>query len=91
MGIVGYAVVGSIPSIVMGASFGVLLMISSLLMFLKNRFGTLLATLLTLFLTGFFAIRYSMTQSLMPALLAVLSGAVLIILLLQYVRWKRTL
>lgn len=89
LGLVGYAVVGSIPSVAMGAGFGLLLVLCSLLMFMEKRIGTFLATLLTLLLAAFFAIRYSMTRGLLPALLAVLSGAMLIILLLHHAKWKK--
>ncbi len=89
LGIVGYKVAGSIPSIVIGSGFGFLLMICSLLMFLKKRAGLICSTAITLLLTAFFAYRYSTTRGLMPALLAVLGGAMLVFLLLHCARWKR--
>lgn len=89
LGIVGYSAANSVASVVMGSGFGFLILICSLLMFQKKRIGLLLATLLTLLLTGFFAYRYSTTQGLLPGLLAVLSGAMLITLLLHCARWKK--
>ena len=90
LGLVGYVIAESIPSVVMGGGLGFLLMVCSLLMFLEKRIGLFIATFLTLLLTSFFAYRYTMTKgNLMSALLAVLSGAMLIILLLHCARWTK--
>lgn len=90
LGLIGYIIAGSIPSVVMGSGLGCLLMICSLLMFLEKRIGLYIATFLTLILSSFFAYRYTMTKGdLMSALLAVLSGAMLIILLLHCARWTK--
>lgn len=90
LGIAGYLEAGSIYSFVAGATAGVLLVICSALMFMNKRIGLLFATLVTLLMTGCFAYRYSVTHGLLPALLAVLSGAMLIMLFLHYAHWKRS-
>ncbi len=89
LGYLGYSKGGSEISLYAGCGFGALLVLSSLLMFFKIRFGSYAALALTLALTALFAIRYSMTAKEMPAILAVLSAAVLLFLLAKAVKWKR--
>lgn len=89
LGYMGYYQAGSLISLYSGVGFGVLLVLSSILMFFKYRFGSYSALILTFALTGTFAIRYSMTHHGLPAILAVLSGGMLLFLLVRVVHWKQ--
>lgn len=89
LGYLGYHQAGSIVSLYAGVGLGSLLTISAVLMFFDLLFSAYTALLLTLLLTGTFAIRYSVTQKGMPAILAVLSGGMLLFLLARVVNWKR--
>ncbi len=89
LGLIGYLMANSLPSLIMGSGIGFLLLLCAILMFLGKRIGLILATILTLLLAGFFAFRYSLTKALFPALLSVLSGAMLIFLLFHLARWKK--
>src|SRR5579872_226557 len=88
LGYMGYSQSGSMISLYVGGGFGVLLVISSILMYFKMRAGSYAALVLTLGLTATFAIRYSMTGKGLPAILAVLSGGMLLYLLARTVHWK---
>lgn len=89
LGYWGYHQAGSIISLYLGSGLGGLLVLSSLLMFGGYRFGAYAALILTLLLTATFGIRYSMTHKEVPAMLAVLSGAMLLFLLAQSAKWKK--
>lgn len=89
LGYLGYHNTLSIVSLYAGVGFGALLIICSILMFFKHPFGSYAALFLTLILTGTFAIRYSITHKEVPAILAVLSGGMLLYLLARVVQWKR--
>jgi uncharacterized membrane protein (UPF0136 family) len=89
LGYWGYHKGGSITSFYAGGGFGALLVLSSLFMFAQKRFGAYSALTLTLLLTGLFGIRYSITHKNVPAILAVLSGAMLLFLMAQTARWKK--
>ncbi len=89
LGWMGYQKGGSVVSLYMGSGFGALLILSAILMFFKIRFGSYAALFLTFALTATFATRYSMTHKQIPAILAVLSGAMLLYLLTRVVPWKR--
>jgi uncharacterized membrane protein (UPF0136 family) len=88
LGVVRYFLEDSTHSLIMGSGIGVLLLICAIMMYKGKRIGLILATGITLLLASFFAVRYSMTQALFPALISVLSGAMLIFLLLHLARWK---
>lgn len=88
LGYLGY-VQGSPISLYAGAGFGILLVIASLMMFAGKKFGFYSALILTLALTAVFATRYSLSGKELPAILAVLSGAMLLFLLAQSAHWKR--
>lgn len=88
-GYIGYEIGGSLISFYLGAGFGALLILSSILMFFQLQAGSYSALLITLALTATFAIRYSKTQAQVPAILAVLSGGMLLFLLTRVVRWRR--
>jgi uncharacterized membrane protein (UPF0136 family) len=89
LGTYGYYVVGSLPSLVAGVGSGIFLLICSILIFRGKRGGVYGALLLTVLLTGIFSYRYTITEALFPASMAVLSGAMLIFLLVQVAHWKR--
>jgi uncharacterized membrane protein (UPF0136 family) len=89
LGYMGYQQGGSIVSFYMGGSLGALLVICSLLMFARIHFAAYGALFITLALTGTFAIRYSLSGKSIPAILAVLSGGMLLFLLAQSARWKK--
>lgn len=80
---------GSQVSLYAGAGFGALLIISSLLMFAGWKVGSYIALAITLALTVVFAIRYSATGKSVPAIMAVLSGAMLLFLLAKLARWRK--
>ena len=88
-GYLGYAQGGSQVSMYSGLGFGVLLIISSVLMFFELQFGAYASLILTLCLAGTFATRYSISGSGLMATLAVLSGGVLLFLLGKTIHWKR--
>ncbi len=89
LGYMGYYQGGSMISLYVGGGFGVLLVISAILMLFKMRAGSYAALVLTFGLTATFAIRYSMTGKGLPATLAVLSGGMLLYLLARTIHWKR--
>lgn len=81
-GIMGHIKAQSTVSLIMGVSFAIGLGLGAWLMFKSNKAGYFLSLLLTLTLGAFFAYRYSLTQSFMPAgLMCILSALVLIILI----------
>lgn len=90
LGLLAYQKSESRISLYMGLAFGFLLILCALLMFAKNRFGGYAAVLITLLLTGTFAYRYTVVQKPVPAILAVLSGGVLLFLLFHMVRRKKS-
>lgn len=89
VGYIGYHQGGSKISFYMGGSLGSLLVICSLLMLAKINFASYVALFTTLILTSTFAIRYSLTGKSNTAILAVLSGGMLLFLLAQSARWKK--
>lgn len=89
LGILGYYKGGSPASLYSGGSFGALLILSAIFMFLKKRFAFYAALFLTAALAVTFVIRYSVTGKQMPAILALLSGAMFLFLLTRAVKWKR--
>lgn len=89
LGLWGYVQSGSAISLYTGCGFGILLVISSIFLFYKVQFGAYAALILTFGLTATFAIRYSMTGKGIPAIMAVLSGGMLLFLLARTIRWKR--
>lgn len=80
-GVIGYAQAHSLPSIIMGAIFGILLLYSSYGIYKKCKFSYFLALGLTLFLTIFFAYRFYHTGALFPAGFMALVSFVVAILL----------
>lgn len=88
LGFYGYIQSASKVSLYAGAGFGGLLILSSIAMFANQKWGGLIALALTLSLTAIFAYRYSITTKAIPAILAVLSGFMLLFLLSQATSWK---
>ena len=80
----------SFISLCMGGGFGLIIIASAFLLFPKKKLGIYSSVIVTLILCGTFAVRYSMTHLTLPALLAVLSGGMLIFLLAQSTKWKST-
>lgn len=73
---------GSTASLVMGTFFGALLIIASLGMFKRRKWGVYGALILTLILDGFFTYRYFLSLKFMPpGMLAVVSLGVMILLI----------
>ncbi|MBU6382907.1 MAG: hypothetical protein KGQ49_01660 [Verrucomicrobia bacterium] len=82
LGWIGYFKGGSLVSLVMGVVFGALLIVSALLLFSGRRVGFYSAFILTILLTATFTIRYLSTHKELPAILAVLSAATFLYLLI---------
>jgi uncharacterized membrane protein (UPF0136 family) len=89
LGTIGYVQADSKASLLFGVGCGILLLFSCLAMFMGKIAGSFSALIVTVALTCAFSYRYSVTHGLMQALLAVLSGAMLIFLLVQVGRWKK--
>ncbi len=89
LGVYAYTKVDSMVSFYAGVSSGILLILSSCLMFFNIRLGRFIALLLTLILTATFAIRYSVSHKEIPAILSVFSAAMLLFLLARTVEWKK--
>lgn len=80
-GIMGHVRSGSRASLISGLVFGILLLGSSGLIFLKKTIGYWTALVLSIALEGFFTWRFAKTLNFMPAgLLSLMSLAVIIIL-----------
>lgn len=81
-GITGYAKAQSLPSLMMGILFGVLLLMSGYAMLKNKILGYFCALGFTGFLILFFSYRFYGTQKFMPAgLMTILSIAMMILLL----------
>lgn len=89
LGYWGYQSSGSTISFYVGAGCGILLILSSLLMFMGRNFGAYAAIFITLILTATFGIRYSLTHKQLPAIMSVLSGGMLLFLLAKTAKWKK--
>jgi uncharacterized membrane protein (UPF0136 family) len=89
LGLLGYIKGGSAASLYSGGSFGILLILAAIFMFRKKRNAFYAALFLTAALTLTFLIRYFVTAKQMPAILALLSGAMFLFLLTRAAHWKR--
>lgn len=90
LGYLGYSLAASKMSLYAGCGLGILLVLSSFLMFYQIRFGGYASLFLTLILLVTFAIRYSVTHNGLPATLAVVSGGMfLYLLLVQKNSWNQ--
>jgi len=89
LGVWGYMEAASKMSLYSGVGFGAILILCSVFMFAGKKAGSYAALATTLALTAVFSIRYSTTAKQIPAILAVLSAAMLIFLLVRVVHWKK--
>jgi uncharacterized membrane protein (UPF0136 family) len=80
-GLIGHYKTASTASLYSGLIFGVLLIASSLGIYMKKVWAAYAALLLTLILDGFFTYRYALTGNFMPS--GLLSLISLIMLLIQ--------
>lgn len=79
-GIIGYATAGSMVSLIAGSVFGFMLLASGLAVSRGKKSGFVVAPLLTLILTAFFAYRFVQSGEFMPSgMMALLSAAALIL------------
>ncbi len=90
IGIAAYLRKESLISLIMGGGFGLLIVGSALLLFAKIKIGIYTSTFLTLSLVVTFGVRYTMSHQTIPALLCVLSGGMLLFLLAQSAKWKKS-
>jgi len=89
IGISAYINKASLVSLIMGGGFGFLIFVSAFLLFSRKKAGIYIAATLTTVLAVTFGVRYTMTHRIIPALLCVLSGAMLLFLLAQSAKWKK--
>lgn len=77
-GIIGYTTAGSVPSLVMGLAFGLLLLGSGWAMLKKSTLAHFSAVTLSAILALFFLYRFAITWKIMPAgMMAIVSLLVL--------------
>ncbi|MFQ5638034.1 MAG: TMEM14 family protein [bacterium] len=81
-GIMGYVKSKSIPSVIMGSIFGVLILIGSWQMLKENVIGWGLVLGLSIFLTIFFGYRFWTSMKFMPAGLMILLSLISTVVLL---------
>lgn len=82
-GMIGFVKANSVPSLIMGLTFALGLLLSAVSMIKGMKRGYYAAIALTLILTGFFAYRYVISLQMMPAgFMSILSIAVIIALFL---------
>jgi uncharacterized membrane protein (UPF0136 family) len=90
-GIIGHVHSASLASLISGLSFGILLLVASGLIFMKQPFGYWMALALSILLEGFFTWRFAKTLKFLPAgLLSLISLVVIIIVALKIRRRLRT-
>jgi len=78
-GLTGYLKGGSTGSVIMGTSFGIALLFTSLLAYKRVVWGAYLGLILTLILDAFFTYRFVISMNMMPAgLMTIISTLVLI-------------
>jgi uncharacterized membrane protein (UPF0136 family) len=83
-GIFGHAKAGSTMSLIMGVIFGVLLLIASAAIYVKQKWGAPFALVLVFILDAFFTYRFVTTLKFMPSgILALVSLIVLLVLALK--------
>lgn len=83
-GTIGYFTAGSLPSLIMGGAFGLLLISSAVLLQKQVIFGLYLSMILTAALALFFGFRFFTTFKFLPAgLLLLISISTLIYLFLM--------
>ena len=87
-GLLGYINTQSLVSLIMGSSFGTLLIISAFIGCAHKKAGLISAVFLTFILTATFSYRYALVHKPIPAFLSVFSAGMLIFLLVQTANWK---
>jgi uncharacterized membrane protein (UPF0136 family) len=87
LGLVGYNK-GSAASLYAGSGIGLLLLFSSVALFLRKKGGLYSALILTALLAGMGTFRYALTGKMIQAILAILSGGMLVYLAVQYKKWR---
>lgn len=85
LAIMGYQA-GSLTSLVMGGTTGILLLICIIFMFKELRWAYLLGILFTVILLMAFGFRFRATTDFMPGAMSIFSGIVLVMLLVQAVK-----
>lgn len=75
-GILGYAKKRSVPSLVMGGLFGLVVIACAILMFQENVLGAQVALGVSVFLAAFFAVRFWQSKKFMPAGLMVILSVI---------------
>lgn len=81
-GIIGYAKVGSLPSLIMGVLFGVILLFCSYGLFKKYVWGYMGALAASCILTAFFVARFVISAKMWPGgMMAFLSFMVMILVI----------
>lgn len=82
-GVIGYVTAGSIPSLVMGLAFGLLLLGSGWAITQKSTLGYFSATALSGILALFFIYRFALTWKVMPAGMMALLSLVVVVMFLS--------
>jgi uncharacterized membrane protein (UPF0136 family) len=88
LGYIGFKQSGSLASLLAGLILGGILVLSAIGLFAGQKAGAYVALGSTLLLTAVFAYRYAITGRGLPAILAVLSGGMLLFLLARFGKWK---
>jgi uncharacterized membrane protein (UPF0136 family) len=89
LGVYGYIQKNSIPSLVSGTIFGLILLLSSWGIAKSRWLGAYGALMATLCLTATFSYRYALTGKGNLAILSVLSAAIFLFLLPRFGTWKK--
>lgn len=89
-GLMGHAKAGSTASLVMGAIFGILLLVAAGCMFSQRNYlkGTYFALGLTFILDAFFSYRYLSSMKFLPSGLLSLISLGILLLLVSHIRQK---
>lgn len=91
-GMIGHFRSGSMPSLISGVLFGLLLLIASYLMYQKKPAGNWMALILAILLDGIFTWRFAKTLHFLPSgLLSLLSLVVIILVALKVGKRARSL
>jgi len=88
LGYLGYRH-GSLASLYSGGGLGLILLLSSFAMLQHKKIGGYGALIATIIATATFSIRYSITGKDLTAILAVVSGGMLLFLLVQLGKWRK--
>ena len=89
LGYIGYHESQSKASLWSGLGSGLILVLSSLVMPSRRNLGIYTSLAVTTLLTIIFCYRYGITQGTLPAILAIISGGMLVYLSVQTVKWRK--